>query len=91
MSLTGIGPISAMQGSCGTAGAWRRWSLANDEERCCLSAADLLLPTSFLVGKEERELLFCRHRGVILPRALHDEAVGRSLVMECVGSLGWLG
>lgn len=59
-----------------------------------MSAADLLLPTSFLVGREERELLFCRHRGVrgvILPRALHDEAVGRSLVMECVGSLGWLG
>lgn len=56
-----------------------------------MSAAVLLLPTSFLVGREERELLFCRHRGVILPRALHDEAVGRSLVMECVGSLGWLG
>lgn len=33
MSLMGIGPISAMQGSCGTAGAWRRWSLANVEEK----------------------------------------------------------
>lgn len=63
MSLTGIGPISAMQGSCGTAGAWRRWSLANDEERCCLSAADLLLPTSFLVGGEgERAALLQAQR-----------------------------
>lgn len=91
MSLTGIGPISAMQGSCGTAGAWRRWSLANDEEKAACPLLTYFCRHLFLVGREERELLFCRHRGVILPRALHDEAVGRSLVMECVGSLGWLG
>lgn len=71
MSYTGIGPISAMQGSCGTEVAWRRWSLANDEETDSLVAADLLLPTCFRWGEGERELLFCRHRVVILPRALY--------------------
>lgn len=37
----------------------------------------------FWWGERERELLFCRHRGVILSRGLHGEAVGKSLVMEC--------